>query len=91
MCDNNDIKTKRKNYNVRVYTNFKHNRIPKDNEYSVCLSVTVLNSIFVNLDKKILSSNILRRMQICDKRLKKILNTINENLELSESDEISDK
>ena len=30
-------------------------------------------------------------MQICDKRLKKILNTINENLELSESDEISDK
>ena len=52
MCDNNDIKTKRKNYNVRVYTNFKHNRTPKDNEYSVCLSVTVLNSIFVNLDKK---------------------------------------
>ena len=30
-------------------------------------------------------------MQICNKRLKKILNTINENLELSESDEISDK
>ena len=52
MDDNNDIKTKRKSYNVRVYTNFKHNRMPKDNEYSVCLSVTVLDSIFVNLNKK---------------------------------------
>ena len=52
MHDNNDIKTKRKNYNVRVYTSFKHNRIPKDNEYCACLSVILLDSIFVNLNKK---------------------------------------
>ena len=54
MRDNNDIKTKRKNYNVRVYTSFKHNRIPKDNEYCACLSVILLDSIFVNLNKKYL-------------------------------------
>ena len=33
-----DIKTK-KNYNDRVYTNFQHKRILKENEYCACLSV----------------------------------------------------
>ena len=33
------IKTKIIIYNVRVYANFQHNKIPKDNEYCACLSV----------------------------------------------------
>ena len=46
------IKTKIKSYNDRVYTNFQHNKIPKDNEYCVCLSVILLDFIFVNLNKE---------------------------------------
>ena len=38
-----------------------------------------------------LSSIISRRMQICNKKKKKILNTINENLKLSEFDYESDE
>ena len=46
------IKTKIKIYNNRVYTNFQHNKIPKDNEYCACLSVILLDSVFVNPDKE---------------------------------------
>ena len=46
------INTKIKIYNDGVYTNFQHNKIPKDNEYCVCLSVIFLDSIFVNSDKE---------------------------------------
>ena len=45
------IKTKIKIYNNRVYTNFQHNKIPKDKEYFACLSVILSDSIFVNSDK----------------------------------------
>ena len=37
-------------YNGKVYTNFQHNKIPKDNEYGACLSVILLDSIFLNSD-----------------------------------------
>ena len=46
------IKTKIKMYNNRVYTNFQHNKISKDNEYFAGLSVMLLDSIFVNSDKE---------------------------------------
>ena len=46
------IKTKTKTYNDVVYTNFQHNKIPKDNEYCTCLSVIFLYSNFVNSDKE---------------------------------------
>ena len=36
-------------------------------------------------------SSIISRMQICNKKKKKILNTINENLKLSEFDYESDE
>ena len=44
------IKTEIKTYNDKVYTNFQHNKIPKDNEYGACLSVILLDSIFLNSD-----------------------------------------
>ena len=46
------IKTKKKIYNNRVYALFRHNKIPKDNQCDVCLSVISLHSIFVNLNKE---------------------------------------
>ena len=52
MYNNKYIKTKIKVYNDKVYTNFQHNKIPKDNEYSACLSVILLDSIFVNTNKE---------------------------------------
>ena len=52
MYNGKYVKTKIKNYNDRAYTNFQHNKIPKDNEYCACLSVIILDSIFVNLNKK---------------------------------------
>ena len=52
MYDDKDIKTRIKIYNDRVYTNFQHNKIPKDNEYCACLSVILLDSIFVNSNKE---------------------------------------
>ena len=46
------IKTKIKIYNDKIYTYFQHDKIPKDNEYCTCLSVVLLDSIFVNSNKK---------------------------------------
>ena len=46
------IKTKIKIYNNKVYKNFQHNKITKDNEYCARLSVILLDSIFVNSDKE---------------------------------------
>ena len=46
------IKTKIKIYNNKVHTNFQHNKIPKDNDYCACLSVILLDSIFVNSNKE---------------------------------------
>ena len=39
-------------YNDRVYTNFQHNKITKDDEYCACLSVILLDSVFFNSDKE---------------------------------------
>ena len=52
MYNGKNIKTKIKIYNDRAYTSFQHNKIPKDNEYCACLSVILLDSVFVNSDKK---------------------------------------
>ena len=46
------IKTKIKIYNNRVYKNFQHSKIPKDNEYFASLSAILLDSIFLNSDKE---------------------------------------
>ena len=39
VYNNKYIKTKIKIYSNKIYTNFQHNKIPKDNEYGACLSV----------------------------------------------------
>ena len=82
------IKTKIKIYNDRVYTNFQHNKISRDNEYCACLSVILLDSIFVNLNKKYYPQIFLEEYKYAVKNIK-IVNIINEDLELSESDDES--
>ena len=52
MYNDKYIKTKINFYNNRVYTNFQHNKISKDNGYFACLSVILLDSISVNSEKE---------------------------------------
>ena len=84
------IKTKIKIYNDKVYTNFQHNKIPKDNEYCACLSVILLDSIFVNSNKKYYPQIFLPECKDAIKD-RKIVNTINEDLKLNESDDESNE
>ena len=46
------IKTKIKSYNVKVYRNFQHSKIPTDNEYCACLSVILLLILFLLIQTK---------------------------------------
>ena len=84
------IKTKIRIYNNRVYTNFQYSKIPKVNEYCTCLSVILLDSIFANSDKEHYPQIFLEECK-CAIKKKKIMDAINEELELSESDDEFDK
>ena len=84
------IKTKIKIYNDKIYTNFQHNKIPKDNEYCACLSAILLDSIFVNSNKKYYLQIFLEKCKYAIKD-RKIIYTINEDLKLNESDDESDE
>ena len=86
MYNDKYIKSKIKTYNNRVYTNFQYNKIPNDNEYCTFLSVILLDSIFVNSDKEYYQQNFLEECEYAIK-MKKRINTINEELELSKSDD----
>ena len=88
MYNDKYIKTKIKIYNDKVYTNFQHNKIPKDNEYCACLSVTLLYSIFVNSNKEYHPQIFLEECKYTIKD-RKMINTITEDLELNESDDES--
>ena len=91
MNNNKYIKTKIKICNNRIYTNFQHNKIPKDNEYFASLSVIVLDYIFSNSDKECYSQIFLEDCKYAMKNKKKIVNATNEVLELSESNDESDE
>ena len=90
VYNNKYSKTYKENYNKRVYTHFQHNKIPKDDEYYASLSVILLDSIFVNSDKKYYLQIFLEECTFTMEN-KKILNTINEDLELRKSDDESDE
>ena len=53
-----------------MYTNFQHNRTPKDNEYCACLSVILLISISVNLDKEYYQQVLLEECKYAIKKKK---------------------
>ena len=82
------IKTKIKIYNDKVYTNFQHSKMPKDNEYCACLSVILLDSIFINSNKEYYPQIFLEECKYAIKD-RKIINTANEDLKLNESNDES--
>ena len=73
-----------------MYTNFQHNKIPKDSKYCACLSVILVDSTFVNSNKKYYPQIFLEECKYAVKD-RKIINTINEELKLNESDDESDE
>ena len=83
------IKTKIKIYNDKVYTNFQHSKIQKDDEYCTCLSAILLDSIFVNSNKEYYPEIFLEECKYTIKD-RKIINTINEDLKLNDSEDESD-
>ena len=62
------------------------NIIPNDNEYCASLSVILSDSIFVNWDKEYYPQIFLEECKNATKN-RKTVNTINEDLELSGSDD----
>ena len=72
VCADDDkyIKTKIKIYTGSMVTNFHNKKIPKEKAPCKCLSIIMLDSV-IKVNKKILSSNIFRRMQICARKDKK--------------------
>ena len=57
-----------------------NNRV--NNEYFTCLPVILLDSVFVTSDKELYAPRLLEE---CKHAIKKLINAINEDLELSES------
>ena len=91
MYNDKYIKTRIKNFNDRVYKiNVQHNKILEDNKYCACLSVILLDSIFVNSNKEYYPQIFLEECKYAIKD-RKIINTINEDLKLNESDDESDE
>ena len=75
MYNDKYIKIKIKIYNDRVNTNFQHNKKPRHSEYCALLSVILVNSIFVNLDKKYYPQMFLEECKYAVKNVK-IVNTM---------------
>ena len=88
MYDNKYIKTRIKIYNKEINTSFPDNKIPENNECYTCLFVILLYNI-VNLEEKYYSQILLEEFKYAIKN-KKIINSINEELNLDESDDKSD-
>ena len=63
--------------------------MPEDNEYCICLSVILLDSV-VKTDNDYYLQIFLKECKYAVKK-KKIMNTINEELNLKEPDDDSDK
>ena len=67
-----------------------HNKIPKDNVYCACLSVLLLDPIFVDSNKEYYPQISLEECKYAIKD-RKIINTIKEDLKLNESDDESNE
>ena len=75
-------------YSNKVYTSSQHNKIPMNIEHCACLSVILLDSIFVNSAKEYYPKMFLEECKYAiKKKQKKKVNKISEDLELNESDE----
>ena len=79
------IKTKIKRYDDRVNTNLEDKEVPKENASYKCLSLVILDSV-IRANKKSYPQTLLEECKY-KVRTNKIENLINDNLDLSSSDE----
>ena len=79
------IKTKIKMYEDRVNTNFQGKKVPKENALYKCLLLIMLDSV-VRVNKKCYPKTLLEECKYVIRK-NKMENIINDNLDLSSSDE----
>ena len=79
------IKTKIKMYENRVNTNFQGKKVPKENASYKCLSLIMLDSV-IRANKKYYPRTLLEERKYAT-RMNKMENLINDDLDLSSSDE----
>ena len=79
------IKTKIKMYEDRVNTNFQGKKAPKENASYKCLSLITLNSV-IRVNKKYYPQTLLEEFKYVIRK-NKMENLINDDLDLSSSDE----
>ena len=82
VCNDKYIKSKISLYSI----NFYDTKMLIENKRYICLFVILLDSIFANLHKEYYSQIFLKECKYTVKS-KKIMNSINEELELDESDD----
>ena len=88
-CDNDKyIKTLIKIYRDKVNANFQGKKVPKENSSYKCLSLIMLDSV-IKASKKYYPQTLLEECKYEAKKIKKG-NLINDELELSSSDDESD-
>ena len=82
------IKTKIKSYGGKVNTNFQSKKIPKENASYKCLSLIMLDSV-IRVSKKYYPQTLLEE---CKNKIEKtkMENLINDDLDLSSSDDHAD-
>ena len=86
--DDKYIKTKIKSYKDKVNTNFQGKKAPKENSSYKCLSIIILDSI-IKVNKKYYPQILLEECKY-EVKSKKVENLINDDLELTLSDNESD-
>ena len=79
------IKTKINMYEDRVSTNFQGKKVPKENASYKCLSLIMLDSV-IRVNKKYYPQTLLEECKYAVRK-NKIENLINDDLDLSSSDE----
>ena len=82
------IKTKIKSYGGKVNTNFQSKKIPKENASYKCLSLIMLDSV-IRVSKKYYPQTLLEECKYEIKKTK-MENLINDDLDLSSSDDHAD-
>ena len=86
--DDKHIKTKIKSYRDKVNKNFHSKKVPKENSPHKCLSIITLESI-IKLNKKYYPQTLFEECKY-EVKNKKVENLINDDLELTSSDNESD-
>ena len=83
------IKTKIKMYEDRVNTNFQGKKVPQENALHKCLSLIMLDSV-IRVNKKYYPQKLLEERKYVTRK-NKMENLINDDLNLSSSDESDNK